>query len=134
MRASALALASFEIAVRGRGAALARSEAIGIHPEAHRAARLAPLESGVEEDLVQALALGLRLHQARARDDHRDTDVRGDPPAFDDRRGSTQILDARVGARADEYLVELDVGHARARLERHVLQRPLHALAPGRIL
>jgi hypothetical protein len=60
------ALAALEIAVRGRGAALARLELVGIHRQAHRAARLAPLEAGLAEDLVQPLGLGLRLDQARA--------------------------------------------------------------------
>ena len=41
-----------------------------VHGEAHRAARLAPFEAGGEEDLVEALGLGLLLHQARARHDH----------------------------------------------------------------
>src|SRR5258708_26334165 len=40
MGAALVALAAFEIAVRGRGAALARIELVGIHGEAHRAARL----------------------------------------------------------------------------------------------
>src|SRR6185312_7378375 len=41
--APARALPAFEIAVAGRGAALARLQAVGVHRQAHRAARLAPL-------------------------------------------------------------------------------------------
>ena len=41
------ALPALEVAIRGRGAALARLEPVGVHAEAHRAARLAPLEAGV---------------------------------------------------------------------------------------
>src|SRR5688572_26043816 len=46
MCAPALALATFEVSIAGRGTALARFELIGIHAKAHRAAGGAPLESG----------------------------------------------------------------------------------------
>ena len=50
----------FEVeAQRSRGRKL-----IGVHAEAHRAARLAPIEAGVLEDRVEAFGLGLLLHQA----------------------------------------------------------------------
>ena len=55
VRAAAAALAALEVAVRGRGAALARREDVGVHPEAHRAAREAPLEARVEEDAGRGL-------------------------------------------------------------------------------
>src|SRR5579883_904101 len=42
--APALALTSLKIAVRGRGAALAGLEDVRVHAQAHRAARLAPVE------------------------------------------------------------------------------------------
>ena len=67
----AAALAALEVAVRGRGAALARLQDVGVHSQAHRAAGLAPLEPGLPEDLVEALLLGLRLHLLRAGHDHR---------------------------------------------------------------
>src|SRR5205814_6195351 len=51
MGAALKALAALEIAVRGRGAALLRLQLVGVHGEAHRAARLAPLEAGLDEDL-----------------------------------------------------------------------------------
>src|SRR5258705_13645936 len=97
MRAAFIALAALEIAVRGRGAALAGLEFVGIHGEAHRAAGLAPVEAGPDEYLVQALGLGLLLHQAGAGDNHR-TDVEinrpRDPAACD----LAEAFDARVGA------------------------------------
>ena len=92
---------AFEIAVRGRGAALARLELVGVHREAHRAARLAPFEAGLDEDLVEPFLLGLVLHQARARHDQR-VDAGRDLAALGDRGGGAQILDAAVGAGADE--------------------------------
>src|SRR3954471_5205248 len=66
MGAPAATLAALEVAVRGRGAALARLEPVGVHGQAHRAALDAPFEAGLEEDLVETLLLGLGLHQARA--------------------------------------------------------------------
>src|ERR1035437_2906227 len=44
-------LATLEIAVRGRGAALFRQQLVGIHRQAHRAARLRRFESGLSENL-----------------------------------------------------------------------------------
>src|SRR5688572_31550749 len=54
VRASARTLAALEVAVRGRGAALAGFQAVGVHAQAHRAARLAPLEAGIAEYPVEA--------------------------------------------------------------------------------
>ena len=88
-----------------RRAALAGRGDVGVHAQAHRAARAAPVEAGGAEDLVEALGLGLALHLHRARDDHR-VDVRGHPAALDDRGGGAQVADARVRARADEDAVE----------------------------
>src|SRR3984885_8710328 len=61
MGAAFVALAALEIAVRGRGAALAGAKLVGVHRQAHRAAWLAPLEAGGEENPVQAFGLGLGL-------------------------------------------------------------------------
>src|SRR6266705_7027036 len=63
VRAALVALAAFEVAVRGRGAALARRELVGIHRETHGAAGLAPLEAGLQKNLVEPLGLRLLLHQ-----------------------------------------------------------------------
>src|SRR6185312_7161474 len=71
MRAAAGTLTALEVAVRGRGAALARREDVRVHAEAHRAACLAPLEAGGGEDAVETLFLGLLLDLGRAGDDHR---------------------------------------------------------------
>src|SRR5437879_4674961 len=101
MRPSAGALAAFEVAVRRRGAALARLEDVRVHAEAHRAAGAAPLEAGGEEDLVQTLLLGLAAHGRGARHDERGHG-RVDPLALDERGRGPEILDARVRARADE--------------------------------
>src|SRR5690606_9491114 len=59
VRTTTGALAAFEVAVRGRSAALALAEAVFVHAQAHRAAGVAPFEAGIGEDAVQAL--GFRL-------------------------------------------------------------------------
>ena len=69
--AAAAALASLEVAVRGRRAALLRRQLVGVHREAHRTPRLAPVEPRGAEDLVEAFLLGLQLHRDGAGDDHR---------------------------------------------------------------
>ena len=117
------ALAALEVAVRGRGAALLRREPVGVHGEAHRAAGLAPVEARRDEDPVEPLGLGLHLHEAGARYDH-GADRGRDLPALDDLRDLAQILDAPVGARADEHPVERDVGDLRPGLQAHVVERP----------
>src|SRR2546421_1855007 len=68
VRAAAAALAALEVSVRGRRAALARSEDVRVHAETHRASGAAPLEPGRAEDLVQPLCLGLHLHLLRPGD------------------------------------------------------------------
>src|SRR3989304_5275947 len=49
MGARALALAALEVAVGGGGHALALARRLAVHADAHRAARLAPLEARSEE-------------------------------------------------------------------------------------
>src|SRR5438067_797916 len=97
MGAALVALPSFEVAVRRRGATLPWAKLVGIHRKAHRASRLAPVETRRLEDLVEPFSLGLLLHQAGARHDH-GIDVAVDVLALGDARGRAQILDAAIGA------------------------------------
>src|SRR3954465_15062495 len=97
--APAAALASLEVAVRGRGAALAGLEDVGVHAQAHRAAGRAPVEAGRLEDLVEPLGLGLGAHGLRAGHDHR-VHALGDLAALDERGGRAQVADPRVRAGA----------------------------------
>src|SRR3990172_1553840 len=55
--APALPLPPLEVAVGAGGAALARLQDVRVHPQAHRAAGLPPLEPGVDEDSVQPFLL-----------------------------------------------------------------------------
>src|SRR3954470_7479048 len=97
VRAPPAPLPALEVAVRGGGAALARRQDVGVHPEAHRAARAAPLEARRLEDLAQALLLRLVLHPRGAGDDDR-LDAARDATAGYDVRRRAQVLDARVRA------------------------------------
>src|SRR4051794_12085237 len=124
MGAALVALPPLEIAVRSRGAALARPELVGVHGEAHRAAGLAPIEARGLEDPVEALRLGLDLHEARAGHDHR-VHGRADALALDDPGDRPQVLDAAIGAGADEHPVRPDVLDPLAALEAHIGERPL---------
>src|SRR6202008_4115139 len=92
MRASLEALTALEVAIRGRSAALARLELVRVHGEAHRAARLAPVEARGLEDLVEAFLLGLFLYEPRARHDHR-VDAGADLLAVGDARHLAQVFD-----------------------------------------
>ena len=71
MSTSASPLAAFEIAVAGRGAALAVGEDVVVHCEAHRATGVAPFETGVDKYSSKTLALRLFFDLHRAGDDHR---------------------------------------------------------------
>ena len=57
--AAAGPLPALEVAVAGAGRALAGLELVGVHRQAHAAARLPPLGAGLEEDAVEPLGLGL---------------------------------------------------------------------------
>lgn len=63
-------LASFEIAVAGRGASFARLQDVGIHGQAHAAPRFPPLEAGFTEHAIEPFLLGLLFDEARAGNDH----------------------------------------------------------------
>src|ERR1700690_2419522 len=130
-RPTALALASFEVAVRGADAVLPGLELVAVHGDAHRAARLAPLGAGRLEDFVEAFALGLLLDLLAAGDDQ-DSETGRDVPAPQDRRRRAHVLDPAVGARPDKDDVELLTGDRRARLESHVSERPLEVRPEAR--
>src|SRR5262249_55527721 len=94
-------LAALEVAVGGGGAALSRLENVRIHPEAGRAARLAPLEAGGAKDLIEALLFGLGLDLLGAGHDHA-AQAPSDLPAVEQGGRLAQVGDPGVGARADE--------------------------------
>src|SRR4051794_26116523 len=93
VRAPAGSLAAFEVPVARAGAALARGELVGVHAEAHGAARLSPLEAGVDQDAVEPLPFGLLLDQAAAGDDH-GAHAGGNVLALDHASRGADVLDA----------------------------------------
>mmetsp|Transcript_21030 Transcript_21030/g.62929 ORF Transcript_21030/g.62929 Transcript_21030/m.62929 type:complete len:464 (-) Transcript_21030:754-2145(-) len=132
VRAATGALAALEVAV-GRGrAALARLQLVGVHGQAHGAAGLAPVKARLDEDLVKALSLCLSLDQSRARHYHC-VCVGRDLAALGDRRGGTNVLDARVGARTDEDLVDLEALQRGARGKAHVVEGACHRRSARRV-
>ncbi len=127
MGASTAALAALEVAVARARRPLAGSELVGVHRQAHRAPRLAPVGAGGGEDPVEPLGLGLRLDGVAARDDHHP--LRRDVAAVEHRRGGAQVLDAAVRARPDEHGVDVDVADRLPGADAHVVERPGDALA-----
>src|ERR1700677_3937419 len=67
--AATAALAAFEVAVAGGGAAFAGGEDVGVHAETHAAAGFAPVEACFGEDLVEAFFFGFRPYGRRGGDD-----------------------------------------------------------------
>src|SRR5579883_1872241 len=127
MCAPATPLAALKIAVAGRSAAFALGEAVAVHSDAHTAPGLAPLESGLAEDIGQTLFLSHAPHLHRTGDDD-GAHIGGDMFAPDILRRHAQIFQPRVGAGANEDGIQLDILNALARLEVHVLQSALHRL------
>src|SRR3954470_18889720 len=69
-------LTPLEVAVARAGRALAGGELVGVHRQAHAAARLTPLDAGRGEDLVEPLGLGL-VADRLAPGDHQGADAFG---------------------------------------------------------
>src|SRR5690606_20503498 len=103
------ALAADEVAVAGAGAALARGHLVGVHRKAGRAARFAPFEPGIGEDLVQPLGLCLVLHQPRSGHDDGPPYALGLVPPAKDLGGGAQVLDPAVGAASDKDVLDRNV-------------------------
>src|SRR5579859_116102 len=122
VRAAVAALAAFKIAIRRAGAALVRRQYVGVHADAHAAARIAPLETGVGENFVEAFFFRGGFDSARAGNDERLLDGLRDVLSFDEVRGGAQIVEPRIGARTDEDAVHGNIRDRRAGFEPHVFQ------------
>src|SRR6266481_190880 len=75
MRAPTGTLTALKVAVRRRGATFAGFQTIGVHRQTHGTTRLAPLETGLGKDTVQALGFRLALDQSGTRHDERELDA-----------------------------------------------------------
>ena len=129
MRARTRALPANEIAIRGAGTALAGRHLIGVHAQAHGTARLAPFEAGINEDAVQPFGFGLALHKAGTRYHQRLPHVAGHLAAAHHIGSHAQILDAAVGAAADEDILYGHIFHAGTGGEAHIIQALLRCCA-----
>src|SRR5215475_4812902 len=127
MRAGALALAPLEVAVGGGGDPLALAGGVAVHAHAHRATRIAPLEAGRCEHLVETLGLRGLLDESGA---GHDPCLDHCTPALRYQSRGPQILDAAVGARADEHPVDLDLRERHAGTQAHVVDGAAHRLPP----
>ncbi|KAI6769142.1 hypothetical protein HG531_010246 [Fusarium graminearum] len=95
---------------------------VRVHAQAHTATSLSPLETGIDEDLIETLLLGLSLDKTRARNDHGALDVISNLAALDNIGSSSQILNSGVGAGSDENLVDGNILHGGSSGQAHVLK------------
>src|SRR4029453_9696715 len=111
-------LTAAEIAVSGRCTTFTRLHHIAVDPNAHGAAGVRPFKPCLTEDTVEAFFLCLTFNRRgtwRYQSGHlADT-------AGENRRGSAQVFDARVGTGADEDPVNCDFGQFLAGHDRHVV-------------
>src|SRR5215510_2835363 len=105
MGARTRSLTAAEIAIGGRCTAFSRLHHVAVDPNAHGTARVCPFKPCLAEDMVEAFFLCLSFHRGRTR---RNQSGYLADTAGKNRRGSAQVLDARVGARADEDTVNCD--------------------------
>src|SRR5687767_5927943 len=107
MRSSARSLPALKIPIRRRGAALAGSQLVGVHAQAHRAACGTPLEPGILENEVETFRFRLSTHAHRAGYDH-GPHCRPNLTAGHDTGGEPQIFDPAIRAGTDEYSIDRD--------------------------
>src|SRR5712691_4205351 len=118
--ASTLALATFKVAVTGRGTAFAFGQLIAVHGDTHAASRLAPLKTCLAEDSGKPLFFSHATYLHRARHNHR-TYVRSNMFAFDRARRHAQVLQGRVSAAAHKSSVRGYVAYLLPRFQIHIL-------------
>src|SRR5579871_6241548 len=117
------ALTAFEVAVAGAGAAFVGRQNIFVHADAHAATCVAPFETGFGEDAIETFFFGFGLDAAGAGDDEGLLDIFCDVFAGDEFCCGAEIVEARIGARADEDAVDGNIDDGRAGLEAHVFER-----------
>ena len=105
------------------------AQPVVVHGEAHRAARLAPFEAGLDEDLVETLGLGLLLHEPEpgtiiALTRRRRPSCPRRPSATARRSSMRPLVQEPMKTRSIG-----DVGHLRAGRQAHVVERALLGVA-----
>ena len=126
MRAPARALSPLEVAVGGGGGALARSQLIWVHAQAHRAAGGTPLRTKLSEDFVEAFLLRLGFNHGGRRHDHHPR-IGSDGAPLDHVGRSAQVFDAGIGTGTDEDGIDLDIAQRSIWLQVHILQSLFHS-------
>ena len=107
---AALAHAAVEIAVRGRGAHLARGQHAVAHTQTGAAGGIGDAETGIHINFNKPLFQGLGKHLRRGRREN-GADIVRDSAAFQHCCRSPQILNAAVGAGPHVHLVNPGAGH-----------------------
>src|SRR6516225_8761719 len=134
MRPAVTTLAAFKIAVRSARATFMRRQHIGIHSNAHAAARVAPLESCRGENPVESFLFRLHLDATRARDNQCLFDILRHVFAGNQMSRRAQVIQPRICARADEYAIHRNIHNGCSRLQSHILQCALGGLLIVQIL
>ena len=106
MSSSSLSLSSFKVPVGSGCTTFPGSEPVIIHRQTHGTARLTPFETCLDENLVQAFLFRLLLDQPGTGNDHGQLDVGRPLFSLDHSCSGSQVFNARIGTRADEYLVD----------------------------
>src|SRR3546814_12966539 len=91
-----------EVAVRGRGGALAGLQPVAVLRDAHRAAGMHPFEPCLGEDAVEALSFRCPLHRSRAESGQRRHD--GAAPLGTRRRRAPALYGSGVAGADQEEL------------------------------
>ena len=123
-------LAPLEVAVARRRSAR-RGRACLVHGQAHRAARLPPVEPGGRQDRVEALGLRLGLDGVAARHDER-ADAGGHLAAVGHGGHRLQVLDAAV-VQDPMNTVSTATSQRGAGGEAHVVEGPPGRITLGRV-
>src|SRR6185437_2647887 len=123
----AAALPAFEIAVRRRRAPFARIYEFAVRAIAHRTSGVAPFEPRFDENPIEPFGLRLPFDRTGSRRDHAG---HGRAPSLEHRRRGAQVLDARVGARADEDAIDGYLLERHGWGKPHVFDRPLDTSSP----
>mmetsp|Transcript_3834 Transcript_3834/g.8867 ORF Transcript_3834/g.8867 Transcript_3834/m.8867 type:complete len:264 (+) Transcript_3834:1075-1866(+) len=130
MRSATATLSALEVTIGGRCASLLGFELVVVHSQTHRASGFAPVESGLDQDLVESLVLGLLLHETRSWNDVC-MDSFGDLAAHGNGGYLADIFDTTVGTGTNECLVDLNALEGLVALETDVVQGSLHGRLAG---
>src|ERR1051326_2056861 len=122
MSAPAFTLATFEVPIGCAGAPFPRRQNVCVHPDAHTASRITPLEAGIPEDLIQSFLLSLSFDYPGTGNHERLFDPGTDPLSLKDTRRQPQVLNAGIRARPDEHSIERYISNPCARLKAHIFE------------